>query len=110
MNKLLPFLILLTGCSQMPMTPDIVPHRTNFVLRVVEVPEEVDIDKVCSSTLGLHAAKGHRISACNSFNQADNVQTIYVHPPRHIHDVERFHSIGHEVWHGVVGNYHKNGQ
>lgn len=95
-----PILALLQGCAGAPLIPD--ANRTEFMVRVWQL-SPADVQSTCL-VMGGEKRQDELVVGCSQFSQG--VLTVYVTPPRDLHDDRAFQTIGHELWHGVAGKFH----
>ena len=80
-------------------------ERREFSVRINVVDAEY-IGNVCAR-LGA-TPMPQSIRACARFHEKSNVLEMWVMPPRYLEDGERFSYIGHELWHGALGDFHSD--
>jgi hypothetical protein len=109
MNKLFSFAALLFSFAAYAEEPLVYDRPMNYTFEVitVEVADNVDIHALCLRQGTPQPAKGYHLVGCSTFDDQTNTLTIWVRPPRYVGDDERFAIIGHELWHGVAGRFHK---
>ena len=95
----------------MPAAPKRTPIRTDtghgyseFRLTVNPVAADA-IDAVCSQILGSSAPRGYARAGCSRWDDYDRTLIIWVVEPGWLED-PAFCVVGHEIWHGVRGNFH----
>lgn len=92
-------LLLLTGCAT-PLLTDI--QRSEFMVNVHQMtPAEVHAHCISIGAKG----EGETIGGCAEFNMG--TLRMYITAPTDMQDSMAFQLIGHELWHGVAGQFHK---
>ena len=98
--------LLLSACAgtpvQTPMRPDVV--RDRFEVRVNIVPRE-DMNRVCNLNVG-RLPEGFGTAACNQWDPEKKVLRVWIPEPRFLEDREAWCLIGHEIGHGIWGDFH----
>ena len=77
-------------------------YRNEFSVRIHPTPA-AEVSAACKR-LGIHARE--QIFACSRFHRDVNLLEMWVVDPVTMAEVDRFRSIGHELWHGARGAYH----
>lgn len=91
--------------------------RNDFTVRV-DVQEAQFVHYVCVSVFAdivkrsvdadvAPIAQGAQVRGCSVWHRDERRLDIYVVEPQYIEDLQGFATIGHELWHGVRGAFHK---
>jgi hypothetical protein len=98
--------LALGGCAA-PGREAIVPtaERRSFTVTVNRYEDPKVVGLVCERQGARYIAT--RILGCSSYDPTSDTLTMWVHEPHHVHDDESFAVIGHELWHAVMGDFHK---
>lgn len=98
--------LLLSACAgtpvRTPMRQDV--FRDSFEVRVNVVPAS-DINRVCSLNVG-RSPEGFVVSACNLWDAEKKVLRVWIPEPQYVEDREAWCLIGHELGHGIWGDFH----
>lgn len=94
-------------------SPPLVGYRTSFTVNVNLVAPPNDIVMACvrqGSTMALPVTsadgKTRKLGGCSQWDETTQTLRMWVVPPRYLEDYEHFSRIGHELWHGVMEDYH----
>lgn len=95
-------LALLAGCAGTPLVQTTTNREKFFVY--VHVVSEERVGSICAGMGAWQPAE--TIGACSRFDESANTLELWVVAPTSLDDYLHFKRIGHEVWHGVKGDFH----